>query len=252
MPAQPAPSPVSSNFSSLRLRLHPLLWPLGVPEMPCAQAVIGFGGWIGVWGGEPGLPAHLLGRTCVSAGSPTAPTSWPAVWEARRRAGAGKPAREPQAGPGLCLPVCPRAWGCEKSLSREKRLAQRGPEYCRQNCIGTHVQDCTPLLLLLVPSETRVLELCLLPAHLIPASHRGQYLELPLWCTPTKACCAYASYNPKNVKVFQSLLQTHTCYVHKWVSFWHRGILGRINLRTSAHTWEGVVLEQCSQATLSV
>ena len=79
-----------------------------------------------------------------------------------------------------------------------------------------------------------------------------QYLELPLWCAPTKACCAYASYNPKNVKVFQSLLQTHTCYVHKWVSFWHRGILGRINLRTSAHTWEGVVLEQCSQATLSV
>lgn len=67
MPAQPASSPVSSNVSSLCAHSFA---PTGPPEIYCAPGPE-------TSRGEPRLPAPLPGGTCVSAGSPIAPTSWP-------------------------------------------------------------------------------------------------------------------------------------------------------------------------------
>lgn len=81
---------------------------------------------------------------------------------------------------------------------------------------------------------------CVFPrAHFIPDLYRARGAKLWPLRAPTKACCAYTSYDLRNVKAFLSLVQNHAHSVHKWVLFCHTGILGRINSETSEHTSVG-------------
>lgn len=118
MPAQPARSPVSSNVSSLRAcSFGP--WYTG--DLVRADRAWLWCRWTRVWGGgEPRLPAHLPSNTCVSAGSPTAPTSWPGCVGGTQ---GGLCRKTGQGAPGWAWPLSP---SLTQSLGMREKPSPQG------------------------------------------------------------------------------------------------------------------------------